>query len=223
MRMDTMGSLSGGRWVWGLGQLNGDRKLGRGDTLRNYTLLISPNVIGKSLIIKQLSMRMECLNMVTSALNRAKDTVFRMRHTKEFDADMREEAASVVAQASGLFEKFVARAEAMSSVGLSRDEQLRYLVDVFRLDPRSLEARREEDEEKVRRSPLLSKFDEALALAPGSQTDAARGTLWGAFNAVTWLCDHRLGRSYDVRLRESWLGYRENIKERALQLAEAYH
>lgn len=218
LKLETAGSLAGGRWVWGLARVNGPRFMGKGDELRNYTLLVSPNVHGKSLLIKQTSVRVVCWNTMTAALSGG-GSVFRMAHSHAFDADMRETAGRLVEESYGVFDRFMAHAETMASVAMPRPDQTRYLADVFKLDPASLEERKADDAAKVRRSPLLAKFDEALALAPGSQTDAAKDTLWGAFNAVTWLCDHKLGRNQDVRLRESWLGYRETIKQRALGLA----
>jgi len=227
MNMETAGSLCGGRWVWGLARINGPRFLGKGDELRNYCLLVSPNVHGKSLVIKQTSIRVVCWNTMTAALGK---TVGRngfettpanwsMRHTREFDAEMREQAGTAVAQAVGLFDGFVEQAERMASVHFDRERSLDYLKTVFRLNQPELDEQAEADR-KVRRSPMLARFETALTSAPGANTDAANGTLWGAFNAVTYLCDHALGRDADTRLRESWLGYREVIKGRALKLAE---
>jgi len=218
MSMETAGSLCGGRWVWGLAKINGSRFVTPGDEIRNYVLLVSPNVHGKSLVIKQTSIRVVCWNTMTAAINHG-EASFRMRHTKEFDANVREEAALIVANATGLFNRFVDGAARMAEVTMPRDASMDYLKKVFRLDDDSLKVVAD-DEKKARRSPMLTRFETALATAPGAQIDGAKDTLWGAFNAVTYLCDHTLGRDVDTRLRESWLGYRENVKQRALKLAE---
>lgn len=222
LTMDTAGSLSGGRWVWGLARINGAKDVTDGDALRNYVLLVSPNVHGKSLLVKQTSVRVVCWNTLTCAMGRGENATWSMRHTRAFDEVARNEAQLVVGNATKMFSTFVDDARAMSKIPLTHTGSMDYLKRVFHIDEVSLAARKEVDadaEAKVRRSPLITRFETALTSAPGAQLAGAKDTLWGAFNAVTYLCDHALGRDADTRLRESWLGYREDFKHRGLALA----
>ena len=52
---------------------------------------------------------------------------------------------------------------------------------------------------------------------PGA--DFAKGTFWEAFNGVTYLIDHKLGRDDDQRMVNSWFGYNRAVKNRALETA----
>ena len=52
---------------------------------------------------------------------------------------------------------------------------------------------------------------------PGA--DLGRGTWWEAFNAVTYMTDHEIGRSADTRLQSAWYGQNRNLKTKALELA----
>jgi hypothetical protein len=52
---------------------------------------------------------------------------------------------------------------------------------------------------------------------PGAEY--ASGSWWNAYNAVTYLTDHELGRSADTRLTSAWFGVNQNKKVKALNLA----
>jgi hypothetical protein len=61
---------------------------------------------------------------------------------------------------------------------------------------------------------------EAMALVedqPGA--DFAPGTWWNAYNAVTYMTDHKLGRSADSRMASAWFGGNAKRKVDALDTA----
>ena len=58
---------------------------------------------------------------------------------------------------------------------------------------------------------------EVLDTQPG--TKFAEGSWWQAFNAVTYLTDHEIGRSQDTRLQSAWFGANKNLKIKALESA----
>ena len=58
---------------------------------------------------------------------------------------------------------------------------------------------------------------EVVNTQPGAQY--AEGSWWQAFNAVTYLTDHEIGRSADSRLTSAWFGPNKNLKVKALETA----
>jgi hypothetical protein len=50
----------------------------------------------------------------------------------------------------------------------------------------------------------------------------AEGSWWQAVNAVTYMTDHKLGRSRDSRLTSAWYGLNRVKKLKALDLALDY-
>jgi hypothetical protein len=56
-----------------------------------------------------------------------------------------------------------------------------------------------------------------IGTQPGAQY--AEGSWWQAFNAVTYLTDHEIGRSADSRLTSAWFGPNKNLKVKALETA----
>jgi hypothetical protein len=58
---------------------------------------------------------------------------------------------------------------------------------------------------------------EVLDQQPGAEY--AQGTWWQAFNTVTFMTDHVMGRNQDTRLASSWFGTNRNLKTQALEIA----
>jgi len=71
------------------------------------------------------------------------------------------------------------------------------------------------EEEKVSRNALRAM--EVVETQPGAEF--GKGTFWQAFNAVTYLCDHELGRNQDTRLQSAWFGINKDRKNQALEKA----
>jgi len=59
-----------------------------------------------------------------------------------------------------------------------------------------------------------------LHTQPGAKF--AEGSWWQAFNTITYMTDHKLGRSNDTRLTSAWYGQNRIKKEKALDLAIEY-
>ena len=233
MAMDTAGSLCGGRWVWGLARNHLSADLGGGDVIKNYVLLVSPNIHGKSLVVKQCSIRVVCNNTLTAALNE-KGKHVRVRHTKHFDEAARQEAAEAVGVAQAKFKRFEDAAKRMIETQMEQEQAVEYFQHVLGTTNKTLldialesqptnllEAAIEQTGKVARKSPVLGKMITALESGAGANMDTAKGTLWGAFNAVTYASDHTLGANQDNRLRDAWLGYREGLKNNALETAIA--
>src|SRR5690606_10854332 len=53
----------------------------------------------------------------------------------------------------------------------------------------------------------------------GRGAELSRGTLWGAYNAVTEYITHERGRSDDARVESAWFGEGARLARRALDVA----
>ena len=62
-----------------------------------------------------------------------------------------------------------------------------------------------------------------LETQPGA--NYAPGSWWNAYNAVTYMTDHVIGRNQESRLTSAWYGLNKSVKvkalEKAVKLAEA--
>ena len=61
---------------------------------------------------------------------------------------------------------------------------------------------------------------EAMSIVENQPGDHfAPGTWWNAYNAVTYMTDHKLGRSADSRMASAWFGGNAKRKVDALNVA----
>jgi hypothetical protein len=75
--------------------------------------------------------------------------------------------------------------------------------------------------ESTREDRVLSRTAErAVEVVENQPGDNFRpGTWWNAYNAVTYMADHELGRSADTRMASAWFGTNAKRKVDALDLA----
>ena len=240
MTMETAGALQGGRQVWVLAKLKMRLTLPGGDIVEGYLLISSPHIWGKSLVIKFVTIRVICAN--TFALAMRETTYgkgFRMPHIREFDDEtVQAEAEATLGLATEMFDSFKEKAELLASASVDTDVQVRYIADV--LQPEIVKAHLGMDfydkypaneRAKILVDPSSPKFDPQslnrtafsvftqLAKQPGADMESSSGTLWGAFNAVTYHADHLAGRNRDNALTSAWFGANAVTKARAMDRA----
>ena len=243
MRMETAGSLQGGKQVWVLAKIQKMFTLPGGDEIWGYLLFSSPHIWGKALVIKFVTIRVVCKNTFTMAMGDAKfGKGFRMPHIRAFDAEVAHEAEVSLGIANELFEGFEATARKLASTRVNTDVVVRYVADVMQPELiieqfgksfyKQNEAKQagllvDKTSPKVDASQFKrSAYDvlSAINRQPGADLESTAGTMWGAFNGVTYYADHMAGRDRDNALYSSWFGPRAATKtkafKRAIQIAE---
>lgn len=225
--METAGSLCGGSYVWGLAKLKRSIRLGKGsqtDEQIQYLLLMSPHVHGKSLVAQTTSVRVVCRNTLGFALGKnltgAKDA-YRMPHVRVFDKEAQDEAVEALGLADHQIMEYEEKIQLLSSKTAKPKQVDTYFKDLLGLDEETL-AKLKKDDEAEATTKGLQLFRTALEQAPGADLPTARGTWWGALNAVTFVQDHQLGRDKDKVVRDLWLGYRGQFKRQAFAKALEY-
>ncbi len=125
MKMETAGSLSGGKRVWGLAKINGGFMLGGKDEVEGYILLDNPHIWGRSLQILFTPIRVVCNNTLTAALrnNTNQENTFRMSHDRAFDDEIKQQVAEKVGLAMKALDVFKDKAEAYSKFILKLESE----------------------------------------------------------------------------------------------------
>jgi len=215
MEMHTAGSLEDGRRTWALAKVKDAFELFKGDVTENYLLFSNPHKYGMSIDVRMTPIRVVCNNTITMALNGVSDQMVKIHHRNEFDANLVKEMLGV---AKETLETYKEAAQFLGSKKFTNDSIVEYFNGLF---PAS-----KIDEDK----PLADQISrtakqaiETLDTQPGAEFGA--GTWWQAFNTVTYMTDHTLGRSADTRLKSAWFGYNRKRKiaalETAIEFAEA--
>jgi len=208
MVMDTAGSLKDGRIVWALADVRDGFTIFNGDEVRGYLLFSNPHQYGKSIDIKFVMERVVCNNTLTVALNEKGQPSVRVNHRSQFNP---ERVKEILGLGHNKVEKFKAAAEFLGSKNYIKSDLENYFGDVFGRSTR---------EDKT----LTRTAERALELVenqPGA--DFRPGSWWNAYNAVTYMVDHELGRSADTRMASAWFGANAKRKvdalDRALEMA----
>ena len=202
MEMHTAGSLKDGQIVWGLAKVKAGFSLFNGDEVESYLHFTNFHKYGFSTDVRFTPIRVVCNNTLTLSLNTKVEKMVKISHRREFDGDNVKLMLGVAAEKLAQYKEM---AQFLGSKRYSNENVVEYFKRVF---PSA-------GQKEVSRSANTAM--EILETQPGAQY--AEGTWWTAFNAVTYMTDHLLGRTQDTRLTSAWYGVNKNVKTKALESA----
>ena len=214
MEMHTAGSLRGGKMVWAMAQIKDSFELFGGDKVEGYLLFSNPHEFGRSIDIRFTPVRVVCNNTLTMALDKDARHAVRLNHRSHFNGD---QVKLVLGVAGDRLQAYKKQAQFLGQKKYNKETIVEYFNRVF--------PSMSKDEVKLSKTalPISRQAEDAMAVVhtqPGA--NFAEGSWWQAFNAVTYMTDHTLGRSRDSRLTSAWYGLNRAKKERALDLAVEY-
>ena len=207
MEMHTAGSLKDGQIVWALAKVKDSFDLFGGDQVDNYLLFTNPHKFGRGIDIRMTPIRVVCNNTLSMSLSTKAKNSITLNHRKEF---VKEEALEAMGAAKDQFDKYKEMATFLGSKKIKDTEtMIEYFNNVF---PKTNGGKFD----KFASRNAEETFN-VMETQPGAKY--AEGSWWQAFNAVTFMVDHKMGRSNDNRLYNSWYGYNKDRKTRAANLA----
>lgn len=210
MEMHTAGSLKGGRIVWGLAKVKDsfELKTPQGtDLVESYLLFTNPHRFGQSIDVRFTPIRVVCNNTLTMAIQEKNSQMVKVSHRRKFDAAKVKETLGI---ANRYMHQYKEIAEFLASKRYSKDSLVEYFTKVF---PKY----NGEEGDRTRNSDRAL---EVVVQQPGNEL--AAGSWWQAFNAVTYMTDHELGRTPSSRLESAWYGINQKKKVDALKLARDF-
>jgi len=207
MQMHTAGSLQDGKIVWALAKINETFEVLKGDAIEAYLLLINPHKRGMAIECRSTPIRVVCANTMNFALATDSTRRITVNHNQQWDENYVIEMLGLAKASNAMY---IEKAQFLASKFYEDATIESYFSDVF---PHS-------DKQSEEYSKNALRAHEVLAEQPGS--NLAEGTWWNAFNAVTWMTDHEMGRNTSTRLNSSWFGLNRARKERALNSAVVY-
>ena len=205
MSMHTAGSLKDGQIVWALAKVNDGFSLFNGDNVESYLLFTNPHQYGKSIDVRFTPVRVVCNNTLTLSLNAQAEHLVRVSHRREFVPDTAKEMLGIAKEKLSTYKEMAAF---LGSKRYTNENIVEYFTRVFPMTTKT-------EEKKMSRNANMAL--EVIDQQPGAEY--APGTFWSAFNTVSFMTDHVLGRSSDTRLQSSWFGYNKTLKNNALELA----
>ena len=204
MQMDTAGSLKDGQIVFAAADVNDGFTLFGGDEVKGYLLFSNPHVYGKSIDVKFIMTRVVCNNTLSMALTERGQPAVRLSHRNNFNPEMVKELLGI---SHNRVEQFKGAAELLGSKKYSDKAFKTFLATVFGTS----------NQEGKILSRTAERAFEIVETQPGA--DYAPKSWWNAYNAVTYMTDHEMGRSDDTRAAAAWFGHNAKRKLEALNVA----
>lgn len=219
--IETAGALGRGERIWILSKLNGVISLKGDDLIDKYLLCANAHDGSMRVTLALTTKRVVCDNTLRIAVKEASENgdIFRIRHSKQMDekVDTAREALGLIQQQFHTFEEQAGR---LTEVRVNTAK-----LDEF-LDNMGFNLEAKEDS---RAAETIKELKDAFVSSPGSNLKSAKGTLWGAVNAVTYWADYQRGtrltdsfKSKDeARFNATQFGSGALLKEKALKVALA--
>lgn len=216
-QVEVVGALKGGRKVWALANTTNCVNLPGEDRVKGYLLLATSYDGTMATQARFTAIRVVCNNTLTLANAEGRPDIS-VPHSATFD-EVKVKQDLGLGNAWGVFAE---NAQHMVDTRKNNDDFARLLLaSYYNLTTDAQISDFQADEKNnVSFDKLVKRMSTALNDAPGAHLAAARDTLWGALQAVTFDVDHQLpSRSVDTRLDKAWFGTGDNIKRRAYDFA----
>lgn len=209
---ETAGALGAGERVWVLAKMPEIIQVVQGDDCEKYLLLSNTHSGQGSVTVKFTAIRVVCQNTLLWALEDGQQA-FRVRHSRKMSdrlAEVSELIAAVNAAYAEAAKAFKRLAEARVKDEAMLDE---YLAAVFPRTPAQ--------EKNKTTPPKWQQVKNLFETQEDLQLPGVKGTLWGAYNAVTRFEDYRKARdeTAERRLDRVWFGRGADLKVKALNEA----
>ena len=203
MEMHTAGSLRDGQLVWALAKVKESFELFNGDTVESYLLFTNPHKYGWSIDVRFTPIRVVCNNTLTLSLNTQSSKIVKVSHRREFDGDLVKETLGVAKEKLAKYKEMAAY---LGSKRYSEESIVDYFTRIFPVSG---------SKKEISKNAGIAL--EIMDQQPGAEF--AEGSWWQAFNCVTFMTDHIIGRNSDNRLTSAWYGANKNLKTKALETA----
>lgn len=205
MEMHTAGSLRNGELVFALAKIKESFDLFGGDTVDGYLLFTNPHMFGVSIDVRQTNVRVVCNNTLTMALNADTERWFKTSHRKAFDAEAAKQALGL---AQNNLKEYKEAAEFLGSKRYNTASVTEYFNKIFPI----YSSKDAYKQSKNAKAAMI-----ALETQPG--VEFAEGSWWQAYNAVTFMTNHILGRTDDNRVTSNFYGSGRQTNVNALNTA----
>jgi phage/plasmid-like protein (TIGR03299 family) len=207
MEMHTAGSLKDGQIIWGLAKVKESFELFKGDQIDSYLLFSNFHKYGFSTDVRFTPIRVVCNNTLTLSLNSKVERMAKISHRQVFNPD---DVKGMLGIATNKLAQYKEMAQFLGSKRYNDENIVEYFTRIF-----PVTGSNEKKKKEVSKNAQYAL--DVLETQPGAKY--APGTWWQAFNAVTFLTDHVIGRSADTRLTSAWYGYNKGVKTKALETA----
>lgn len=209
----TAGALKNGNVVWVLAELNkAPIEVGKGDEVNKYLLLSNSHDGTMAVRVGFTPVRVVCNNTLTIAHGNEKSKLIRIRHSAKVNENL-DHLREVVNAMDAKFEASAEQYKFLTTKAINKKDLEKYIEIIFKTNPNGSE--RDKSRDKKMKEMITNLFENGA----GQHLRSAKGTYWGAYNAVTEYLTHEYGRENDSRLYSNWFSGAHKTNEEALKVA----
>jgi phage/plasmid-like protein (TIGR03299 family) len=228
MTMETAGSFSKGKHIWGMARVGESFELADGEIIEGFFLLMQSHKYGHALKAMFTPIRFPGGQTIVRNINLpGKTDTYSMPHSRKFNAERKQEIHQLLGIASNYMAEYEKKARFLARTRIPEKDAIYMFAKLFDqglIDRRTLlklplPQTFEELEHAEDASRVIQDVAERLNKFQGCDMPTCRGTAWGAFTAVVDFMDHERGHNTDTRLERTWIGSDVKVKKQALDLA----
>jgi len=213
--LETAGTLKNGQRVWIMLRLAKDLHIGQNDVIQKYIMVSNDHTGRQAARFGLVGIRVVCQNTLNAAEKQDYGTsnLIRIFHQGNVNENIKT-VASMLDHVNGKFINYGINLERLAHTGINQRDLKRYVENCFL--PTYSEKRRDLENfmEKTE-----GKIIELFESGAGSDLPEAKGTVYGAYQAVNAYLNHNKNVALDVRLPSLVWGHRGNTDKRAYNLA----
>jgi len=173
----TAGALGRGEKVWMLAKIPTSITIGGDDVVDKYFMIANSHDGSKAIKFMITSIRVVCSNTLNLAISEAEkgEKIFSIRHGANA-ANKVQKVIEYLGVANKKFDDFADLAKVMTKVKINTKAFDNFLGLVTGIDMEDVHGKKES---------IIEDLKNSFENSPGSKLVTARGSLWGALNAVT--------------------------------------
>ena len=206
----TAGSLKGGAVIWILAKLPGELMV-KNEEIDKFLLLSTSYDSSRAHQMCYTPQRVVCWNTLKMA-DASASSKFYMKHTTNINLKL-EQAKMTLGIANKFFQNWKLQADKLAGLMLPEPERPLLLKAAFLGDP-TIEDAKVTPMAKI----VMDKANELAFTGRGNDNPQIQGTAWQAYQGITQYVDYAMphrDNSQENRLALSWMGYGNEIKDRA--------
>lgn len=201
VQLETAGSLQQGKRIWILARITGDDVTIVGDDVVRKFILLSNSHDGTLAVrVGFTPIRVVCANTLAMSHADGQSQLIRLKHSRSLVANL-DALRDIVNIANQSFEATAEQFRRLAAKDISRADLQKYVKTVLG------HAETKDDELSTRATNQINDVISLFERGRGSELRGARGTVWGAYNAVTEYLSHvASANDGDKRYNSLWFG-----------------
>lgn len=224
--LETAGSLFEGRRIFILAKLSMEDSVivpKVDDRIRKYVLLSNGHDGKLAIRVGFTPIRVVCANTLAMSHGDKASALMRVKHTAKA-ADTLVKVREAMNLANQAFEATADQYRALAKMDIKTEDLKKYINLVFKKEtaeeeelpsaPSDRERSIKEDDGRLIENKIMPLFEEG----PGAELPGVRGTLWSAYNSITYFLSYMRGRTQDERLNQLWFSSSLKTNKKALDI-----